>query len=316
MLRLATHAMRTRFEIVLGDEGDAARLRAAGEAALAEVMDAEAMLSRYQSGSDVYRLNNASGQPIRVGTRLLTLLDVVRSLSQKTGGAFDPTVTPLIELWRGEQVPSEGAVKQARELVGIVNELTLNIAARTAHLRDGVQIDPGAWGKGYALDRAAETLREAGIMNALLHGGTSTVVALGAPIDTPDGWPIAIQHPTRTDARLATVHLRDAALSVSAVHGRTFYAHSPDGSARQWGHVIDPRSGYPVNDALLAAVVAPDGLTSDALSTALLVAGGAGLATLANRFPDAALLVAEENAEDSGRLYVEQAGDVWKDVIP
>jgi len=142
--------------------------------------------------------------------------------------------------------------------------------------RGGVLLDLGSIGKGYALDRAAEVLREAGVESALIHGGTSTVVAIGAPPDM-GAWKIALEVP-RPDPHtgpdplssepLAVVELVDAALSVSAVTGKGFTA---DG--RFHGHVMDPRRGEPVSRAWMAGVVLSSATESDALSTALLVEG-------------------------------------------
>jgi thiamine biosynthesis lipoprotein len=156
------------------------------------------------------------------------------------------------------------------------------------------------------LERAAELLRETGIGAVLLHGGTSTVVALGTPPGYPEGWPIALQHPLRPDASLGTVSLRDAALSVSAVHGKSFRA-----AGRRFGHVLDPCSGRPVENTLLAAVVTPSATDADALSTALLVLGADGIGRLRERFPDADLLVAVEERTAPEGTRVVTSGGAW-----
>jgi FAD:protein FMN transferase len=165
----------------------------------------------------------------------------------------------------------------------------------------GVRLDPGAIGKGYALERAADLLREAGVRRALLHGGTSTVCALG------DSWKVALQHPKRPGVRLTTVELHDASLSVSAVHGKSFWMQG-----KEFGHVIDPRSGRPVTDTVLAAVVTASATESDALSTALLVLGAAGIPLLAERFPQAAgYLTAEDEPNTQDGLRIVQRGNIW-----
>src|SRR5439155_11231288 len=151
-----------------------------------------------------------------------------------------------------------------------------------------VTLDLGPIGKGYALERAVELLRDAGVTSALLHGGTSTVCAIGAPPDA-DAWKIAVPHPDfaeqtisicRSDPDdppgaaklLAVVPLRDEAMSVSAVWGKAFEANG-----RVYGHVLDPVEGEPVAGRVLAAVVLPSATETDALSTALLIDGTAGL---------------------------------------
>jgi FAD:protein FMN transferase len=134
-------------------------------------------------------------------------------------------------------------------------------------LREGVRIDLGAIGKGYAIEQAAEILRDLEVPGALIHGGTSTVQAVGTRPDGTD-WPVAIQHPEQPEEHVAIVPLRDRALSVSAVHGKSF----TEGDER-YGHVLDPRTGTPTNGALLAAVTCESATNSDALSTSLLVLG-------------------------------------------
>jgi thiamine biosynthesis lipoprotein len=169
--------------------------------------------------------------------------------------------------------------------------------------REGVMIDLGAIGKGYAIDRAVELLRDAGITSALVHGGTSTIYGLGRPPDA-DAWRIEIASPlflaspeasqlltcssgpaagspgkaSQADSKqgrpphpFATVSLRDTSLSVSAVWGKFFHAQG-----RNFGHIIDPRNGEPAGAAVMSAVVLPSATETDALSTALLTLGPTG----------------------------------------
>lgn len=310
VVTLAREAMRTRFEIVLEGQGaDPADLRAAGEEALEEIERVEQWLSAYRTDAVFYAINTrAAVESVPVSPTILALLYRARELSDRTEGAFDLTVGPLLRVWglgggtAGGRIPTEAEIESAREIVGMARVVALDGDAGTvAFNRTGVRLDPGAIGKGYALERAADLLRDAGIRRALLHGGTSTVCAIGS------GWRVALQHPTRADAHLAVVTLNDTALSVSAVHGKIFHAQG-----RTFGHVIDPRDGRPVDNTLLAAVVAPSAADTDALSTALLVLGVAGIPLLTERFPDVAgYLVAEDEPNTEDKLCVTQQGDVW-----
>lgn len=271
LVKVAVQAMATRFEIALWG-GSETYLRAVGEEALAEILRLEAQLSPYRSDSDIADLNaRAAIEPVRLEPRLFALLERAAALTQRTGGAFDLTVASLLRVWGftggGGHLPDPAALAAARECTGMPL-VALDAAAQTLRfLREGVRLDMGAFGKGYAIEQAAELLQEYGIGGALLHGGTSTAQAIGTQ---PDGtpWRIAVQDPTRTDAYLTTVPLEDAALSVSAVHGKSF----TEGDTR-YGHVLDPRTGQPVQNALLSAVVSASATDSDALSTALLVLG-------------------------------------------
>jgi len=270
-VRVSRFCMATRFEIALHGAAPE-RLRAAGEAALDEVEAAERLLSAFLPESGLFAVNaRASQGPVRVDPRLFVLLQSAREVWQASGGAFDPAVGPLMRLWgfRGGpfREPSREEVEAVRRGCGM-HLVELDAPSRSVRFLSGsVQLDPGAIGKGYALDRAALALRECGVTSALAHGGTSTAVALGAPPEAPF-WTVRIAVPGQPEDRGPLVRLRDAALSVSGVHGRRT---GPDAGGA--GHVLDPRSGVPAERALLAAVTAPDATRADAWSTALLVLG-------------------------------------------
>lgn len=289
---LARRAMNTRFELMLHGDSVTA-LRAAAEEALTEVERIEAQLSLFRPSSEIAQVNAlAHREPVRVSPEVFALLEHAQRLSAATHGAFDLTLAPLLQCWgllgRSDgRIPSEAELAAARECCGWTL-VELDAARRTVHFaRPGVMLDLGALGKGYAVQQAAVLLREAGVTSALIHGGTSTVFALGTPPDA-DGWQIAIESPQGPGhPPLTTVTLRDESLSVSTVSAKSFQ-HAD----QTFGHVIDPRSGKPSSAAQLAAVILPDATETDAVSTALLVLGPAGLTGLAEAFPQARALVA------------------------
>lgn len=278
---VARNAMATRFEIVLFGK-DSNALRAAGEEALNEIERLEAQLSMYRPSSEIANINaRAHREPVRVEPSLFRLLQHAKQLSDETEGAFDITIAPLMRAWRlmGSlaadvsrlTTPSRAELNAARACVGMhLLELDpKNFTIRFA--RPGVMLDLGAIGKGYAIDQAVEILRESGVTRALIHGGTSTAYAIGGP------WKIAIspqdsssrrESAHSSDETLAIVSLKNTALSVSAVWGKSFRV-----GKKTYGHVIDPRTGKPVQRALLAAVILPSATETDALSTALLTVG-------------------------------------------
>lgn len=283
IVKLGWRAMNTRFEVALWGR-DTAYLTAACEEAQREIEALDHQLSFYRDDSDIRELNVfAAKGPVTIEPRLFGLLQRAKELSEATGGAFDITVAPLLRAWgmtgAGGQVPTEEDLEAARAITGW-ELVELDPERRTVHfLREGVQIDLGAIGKGYAIDRAVELLRDSEIPGGLIHGGTSTVAAIGPQ---PDGspWQIAIQDPANPEASVGTAELANEALSVSAVHGKFF----TEGDER-FGHVLDPRLGRPVQSALLAAVICASATDSDALSTALLTAGEAMFPTLAGLAP-------------------------------
>ncbi len=280
---LAAHAMKTRFELVL-EGGDAARLRAAGEEALREIERLDARLSRYRAASVVSALNaHAAAGPVPVDGEVLGLLGACAGVSAASGGAFDVAVGPLVALWRlaaeAGRLPEPDVFAAARACSGMAHVAIDNAASAVRFLRPGVSLDFGAAGKGYAIDRAVECLREAGVTHALLHGGTSSVHAIGTQENgTP--WPVAWEpEPGRAETGV-TFQLDDEALAISATHGRSFTVEG-----RTYGHVIDPRTGEPIVGARSAAVRGPSSFVCDMLSTALLVRGPAWIDDLRARWP-------------------------------
>jgi thiamine biosynthesis lipoprotein len=323
IVRLARHAMATRFEIVLlGD--DPVSLRAAGEEALDEIDRLESQLSLFRPTSEIAHLNaRAAYEPVRVTPAVFGLLQHAQRLTQETKGAFDITIAPLVRCWGfmggSGRMPGAEDLAAARAKVGMHLVHLDRDSFRVKFEREGVMLDLGAIGKGYAIEKAVELLREAGVSSAFIHGGTSTLYGLGHPPGA-DSWKVEIADPRKPEtqpnprlitsdlggggqapsdsteappphdefsAPFATIGLCDASLSVSAVWGKSFTAQG-----RTFGHIIDPRSGEPANLAVLAAVALPSATETDALSTALLTLGPQEHGDIAKLRPGMRTLVA------------------------
>lgn len=257
--RLALPAMGTRFEIVLVPETglSAAHLRAAGEAALAEIEEADHRLSLFRTDSLLSLINrSAFAQAVGLDGETLQLLSNALEVHEKSDGAFDITVAPLM-VQRGLHTSTRGT-GPASVAAGSSTVVLDRTASTVRFTEPACAIDLGAIAKGHALDLAAEVLRDAGVERALLHGGTSTVLALGPPPGKA-AWRISLAH--EPDA--PPVELAHGALSVSSGSGR----RAPDGT----GHVLDPRTGQAVPTGRYAATLAPTATLADAWSTALLV---------------------------------------------
>jgi thiamine biosynthesis lipoprotein len=303
--------MGSAFEIAAYDDGtDAGRagraaLRGHLEAALDEVDRIDRLMSHYKADSPLSRLNREAAKgPVRVEPELFAFLAECLRYSRESEGAFDITVGPLMKAWgffRGEgRLPTDDEIAEVRARVGY-EHVILDAASGTVRFdRPGVELDLGGIGKGYAVDKAVAVLRARGVTAALVSAGGSTTFGLGAPPGEP-GWGVSVADPVRTSRTAVTVTLRDQALSVSGSYEKSFEV---DGV--RYSHIMDPRTGRPVQGMLSVAVVAPTGTQGDALDNVLFVQGVAnGRATLA-RYPGvAAYLFA---AGTAGEWRMQRAG--------
>jgi thiamine biosynthesis lipoprotein len=159
-------------------------------------------------------------------------------------------------------------------------------------LKPGVEINLGSIGKGWALDRAARQLRERGLPAGLLHGGHSSVYAMGSTPGDERGWSVGIRHPWCAERRLALVRLRERGLATSAA---TFQHLEYNG--RKLGHILDPRSGWPAEGMASVTVTAPTAAAADALATAFFILGKEATFAWCAAHPEVgAVLLAEDDA--------------------
>ncbi len=230
--------MGTRFELLIADQEDPVRLRAIGEEALGVIHDEHGRLTRFEASSMIAQINRGAGlHAVRVDRELFDLLEESEAIHRESLGTFDIAV--------GTRATADA--------------VSLDRTHCTVRLASGVQLDLGAIAKGYALDLAASVLREHGVRSALLHGGTSSVIAIGAP---PGGLAWGIETPGLGPGSVA---LRDAALSVSD-------------AGSEVGRVSDPRTSEPIASGWRAGVTGPSARDTDAWATALVVLGASAAA--------------------------------------
>lgn len=291
LLRITRRAMACEFEVLLS-AGRFAEGTAAALEALDLVEALEAQLTVYRDNSEVSRLNAAACEgEVSVAANLFELLTRASQLWSDTHGAFDVTAGPLVKAWgffhRQASVPSPAQLQTALTCVGS-QHLVLDAAAQQVRFaRPGMELNLGAIGKGYALDRAARLLEERGVDHCLLHGGQSSVLARGnRSLDEADGWPIAVRDPMRPQRRLAMIRLRNAALGTSG-SGVQFLRYN----GRRLGHILDPRTGWPADGALSATVMAPSAADADALATAFYCQGPEFAADFCRQHPGVASLL-------------------------
>jgi thiamine biosynthesis lipoprotein len=274
LVQFGRRAMACQFEVFL----NAGQHEAASQAALdaLDLIDRlESQLTIYRETSEVARLNQAAFETdVVVEPRLFDLFERAVQLHRDTEGAFDITAGPLVKAWgffhRRGMVPSEEQLSQALAAVGS-QKLRLDPELRTVRfLAPGMEINLGAIGKGYALDRAAELLLAVDVENFLWHGGRSSLLARGSH-ETGSGWLVAIDHPLRPGRRVIEVCLSDRALGTSGA-ATQFFRHG----RRRYGHILDPRTGRPAEGVYSATALAPSAAEADALATAFYILGVEG----------------------------------------
>jgi thiamine biosynthesis lipoprotein len=298
LLHVARRAMACQFQVFF-NVGQYANDTEAALEALDLVEGLEAQLSVFRPTSEISRINAlAADIPVPVEPRLFELLQLAQGLSEATAGAYDITASPLWKAWgfsrREGAIPTDEQLAEARRCVGH-HWLELAPDEKTIRFRQsGVEINLGSIGKGYALDRAGECLTAAGIEDFLFHGGQSSVLARGSqtvdgrPADPahPRGWTVGIRHPLRRNVRLAQVRLRNRALGTSGTENQFFRYRG-----RRYGHILDPRTGWPAEQLLSATVLAPSAALADALSTAFFVMGAEAALDYCQTHPEIAAVL-------------------------
>lgn len=253
------------------------------DAAFAEVDRLDSLLTDWRPTGDVARLNAApAGTWVPLASETREVLDAALQWSRLSGGAFDPTIRPLVVVWgfRGGQpsrAPTPAELRAARTKVGaaFVERDTLRGAVRFT--RPGMQLDLGGIAKGYALDRAGAVLDAHGVHRALLDFA-GQVLALDPPPQA-QGWPVVIDDARAAQATpLAFLSLTRASIATSSQSERAVRR-----GGRRIGHILDPRSGQPVNRTLACSALARRGIDADAMATAGFVVGPRAARPLAPR---------------------------------
>lgn len=262
-------------------------------AALDQLEDFEQQLSVYRTSSELSQINQAAADgPVAVETRLFGLLAQCVELFTATKGAFDITAGPLTQVWgffrRQGSIPDRADLAAALERVGS-QYLRLDVESQTiAFLRSGIELNLGSIGKGYTLDRLAEWMVAQGVGDFLWHGGQSSVLARGAcgNAESGGGWTVGVADPLNPQHRLAEVRLANQSLGTSGATVQ-FFRHR----GKRYGHILDPRTGWPAEGVFSSTVIAPTAAEADALATAFYVLGVEGAADYCRTHPQVGALI-------------------------
>jgi thiamine biosynthesis lipoprotein len=264
-------AMGSAYSVaVYGD--DRTRMEEAVDAAFEEVRRLDQMLSNYKPESELSEVNRfAAERPVKVTPELFGLISACVEYSRASEGAFDITVGPLMKIWgfyKGTgRLPHRAEIRGALERVGYRN-LLLDAANGTVRFaQSGVEMDPGGIGKGYAVDRMIEVLKQYGIRTALVSASGSSIYGMGAP-PGENGWRVQIRDPKIDSKSVAEIYLKDESMSTSGNYEKFFRAEG-----RVYSHIMDPRTGWPAQGVLSVSVIAPRTLDSEAWTKPLFVNG-------------------------------------------
>ncbi|NLY30756.1 MAG: FAD:protein FMN transferase [Firmicutes bacterium] len=265
------------------------------EAAFKRIQEIDELMSRTRKGSDIYKVNQqAGGEWVKVSADTFHVIETALRFAETTGGLFDPTITPLVELWGigtgNPQIPDQEAIEQAK---GLVDYRRVDLAPSSRRVRltqPGMGLDLGAIGKGYAADSVAQLLRERGVESALLNLGGNVYVIGGKPDGTP--WRIGIQDPFSDRGTHVTIlEVRDTSIVTSGPYERFFIRNG-----KRYHHILNPETGYPADTGLASvSIISPSSITADALSTSVFLLGlEKGLALLEEMEDVEAMLITND----------------------
>jgi len=274
LLRLekSADAMGTTYSVVLYGL-DRVKLEATADAALDEARRLDDLLSNYKDRSEWSVVNRlAAEKPVPVSPELFQLLSSCLEYSRESEGAFDITVGPLMKVWgfyKGSgHLPHRAEIQAALTRVGYQHVHLDPSGRRVSFDRAGVELDPGGIGKGYAVDRMVDVLRQNGVASALVAGSGSSIYGMGTPPDEPRGWRVEIKNPWVPSKPIAEVFLKDMSMSTSGSYEKFFRAEG-----RIYAHIMDPRTGYPARGSVSVSVVAPRCIDSEAWAKPYFVNG-------------------------------------------
>ena len=248
--------------------------------AFQEIVRMDDLMSNYKPESPLSLLNrSAHFHTEKVPPDLYRVIEEAMHFSRISDGKFDITVAPLVNLWKaalsGDSIPSQSDQQQARACIGY-EKVQLTPPDQITFRSSCLQLDLGAIGKGYAVDRAGEVLHSLGVRNAFINAGGSTVLAIGSP-QGQTGWLVHLRDPSHKIDPY--VMLKNESLSTSEQSQPSILGHDSP------GHIIDPATGKPLETDFAVSVVVPAGMMSDGLSTTLLLLGPKQGKSLVNRTP-------------------------------
>ena len=276
------------------------------EESLDEMERMDRIMSNYKKDSELSRLNKkAAKSPVPCNGELLDVIEQSQYYSELSGGAFDITVSPVVALWgffrEKGHVPPDKEIEKVLPAVSYKN-IVVNKSndtkkpAAISFKNTQTQIDLGAIGKGYAVDKALEIIRKYGISNGCINLG-GNIYVLGTP-PGKNAWKIGVQHPRNSGEILGYLELKNEATATSGDYERFF-----EFNGKRYSHIINPQTGRPVSGTIATTIVAPTSTEVDALSTSVFVLGHEKGMELIKKIPNAEAMIAYE--EKNGKIAID-----------
>ena len=281
-------------------------------AGFAEIQKLDRFLNNFEAESEISSVSRGAGiKPVHVSMETMDLMQKTIGISKITNGAFDPTIAPVLKLWKfsgrpaDPSMPGSDALKRALKLVDH-RKIKINPESSTVYLEDkDMEIDLGGIAKGYAADKAIEAIKAEGIKAALVAIAGDI---RGYGLNTAgNAWKVGIQdpRPENPDSErpwedvFASIHLNDSAISTAGDYQRFFIK---DG--KRYHHIIDPVTGFPSDSGLISvSVIAPEGYMADGIDTAILILGAEkGMKLLESMGIDGILVTADKKVLLTGNL--------------
>ncbi len=265
----------------------------------------EQLFSRTVENSDISRINNSKGAAVTVNSETAKLIESALEIYKKSDGAFDFTVTPLVELWNVNEAVTPPPSYEISALLPSVNGINITLSENTVTALNNAKIDLGGIAKGYIADRLKEYFLEQGITRGTINLG-GNVMLIGD--NDGSGYNVGIQKPFAITGESAlTIRLSDKTAVTSGIYERYF-----EHDGKIYHHIIDPKTGYPVdNDISSVTIIADSSLIADGLSTACLVLGfeqGTRLAQTYNA--ETVFILKDGTIKVSNGLEIDQTGDI------
>jgi thiamine biosynthesis lipoprotein len=295
-----------------GDE--AARLAAIDEA-FAAVAEVDRVMSNWKPESELMVANRAAAAgPVKLSDPLFAVIKAGLEVGDRSGGAFDLTVGPAIQLWgfrtRKPHLPTDAEITALRGAVNYRN-VVLDEASRTMRfVRPGVEVDLGGIAKGFAVELAAGALRKRGLAGYIDAGGNQYM--LGRP-PGKTSWTVGVRDPDHPGELIGTLELPEGSVSTSAENANFLTIEG-----KQYGHILDPRTLRPAeSNALSVTLYAPDGTIADAVSTGAFVLGPERGLALIDSFPGMMGLITFRKADGTiGLAMSERLRPLFHPVTP